>query len=99
MISIDAARTSSSDPLLRRPMWPTIPPDRGTGQEFLVVRVRFMPTVLALEDLRLSPTASLFEGGDQIPVSSFVTTYERGQSVGLHTHPYAELFVVLDGTG
>ena len=58
-----------------------------------------MATVIALDDLRFSPTACLFEGGEQIGVSTFVTTYERGNKVGLHTHPYPELFVVMDGTG
>jgi quercetin dioxygenase-like cupin family protein len=58
-----------------------------------------MATVIALEDLRRSPTACLFEGGDEVPVSSFITQYGRGQAVGLHTHPYPEVFVVLDGTG
>jgi quercetin dioxygenase-like cupin family protein len=58
-----------------------------------------MATVIALESLRRTPTASLFEGGDDVGVSVFVTTYERGQRVGLHTHPYPEVFVVETGTG
>lgn len=28
----------------------------------------------------------------------FVTTYDRGQGVGLHVHPYPEVFVVETGT-
>jgi quercetin dioxygenase-like cupin family protein len=58
-----------------------------------------MATVTPIEDLRRSPTAALFEGQDQIPVSVFVTAYpERGKGPDLHTHPYAEAFVVETGT-
>lgn len=57
-----------------------------------------MATVVPLEDLRRSATASLFEGGDHIPVSIFVTRYERGEGPDLHLHPYAEAFVVETGT-
>jgi quercetin dioxygenase-like cupin family protein len=58
-----------------------------------------MTRIISLEDLRLSPKASLFEGGDEVAASIFVTTYARGQAVQLHVHPYAEVFVVVDGTG
>jgi quercetin dioxygenase-like cupin family protein len=58
-----------------------------------------MATVIPLEDIRLSPTASLFQGGDEVAASMFVVNYERGQSVQLHFHPYPEVFVVMDGTG
>ncbi len=58
-----------------------------------------MPTVIPIEDLRRSPTAALFEGrSDDLPVSVFVTAYERGQGPDLHLHPYPELFVVHAGT-
>lgn len=57
-----------------------------------------MATVTPIEDLRRSPTAALFEGRDDIPISIFVTEYERGQGPDLHTHPYAEAFVVESGT-
>ena len=57
-----------------------------------------MARVVAIEELRRSPTAALFEGGDEIPVSIFVTEYRRGQGPDLHLHPYAEAFVVLAGT-
>ena len=57
-----------------------------------------MPTVVSLENLRKSPTACLFEGGDQIPVSMFVTEHARGKGAELHFHPYPEAFVVLAGT-
>ena len=57
-----------------------------------------MATVTPIEDLRLSHRAALFEGGDQIGVSIFVTTYEDGEGPDLHTHPYAEAFVVETGT-
>ncbi len=57
-----------------------------------------MPTVIALDDLRFSETARLFEGGDEIGVSIFVTVYERGRGPDLHVHPYPEVFVVHTGT-
>jgi quercetin dioxygenase-like cupin family protein len=57
-----------------------------------------MATVIPIEDLRKSPTAALFEGGDQIPVSIFVTEHPRGKGAALHFHPYPEAFVVLAGT-
>jgi quercetin dioxygenase-like cupin family protein len=57
-----------------------------------------MATVISLDELRRSPTAALFEGGAEIPVSVFVTEYERGQGPDLHLHPYPELFVVQTGT-
>ena len=57
-----------------------------------------MVRVIALEDLRRSATAALFEGGDDVGVSVFVTAYERGQGPALHVHPYPEVFVVQTGT-
>src|SRR3712207_9376854 len=57
-----------------------------------------MATVTPIEELRRSPTAALFQGQDDIPVSIFVTEYRRGQGPDLHTHPYAEAFVVETGT-
>src|SRR3954452_23576209 len=58
-----------------------------------------MATVIPFEDLRFSPTASLFEGGGHaLPVSIFVTSYQRGEGPQLHLHPYAEIFVVHAGT-
>ena len=59
-----------------------------------------MPEVIPLESLRRGPTACLFEGGDSIPVSMFVTAYpERGQGPDLHVHPYPEVFLVEEGAG
>ncbi len=57
-----------------------------------------MATVIPLEDLRRSATAALFEGGDELAISIFVTEYERGQGPQLHLHPYPEVFVVQTGT-
>ena len=57
-----------------------------------------MATVTPIEELRRSATAALFQGRDEIPISIFVTEYERGQGPDLHTHPYAEAFVVETGT-
>lgn len=56
-----------------------------------------MPTVIPIEDLRRSPTAALFEGGEAIGISIFVTAYERGRGPALHLHPYPETFVVEAG--
>ena len=57
-----------------------------------------MATVTPVDDLRRSPTAALFEGGDELAVSIFITEYERGQGPDQHLHPYPEVFVVQDGT-
>ena len=57
-----------------------------------------MATVIPFQDLSFSQTATLFEGGDELSVSVFVTNYERGQGPQLHQHPYPELFVVHAGT-
>ena len=57
-----------------------------------------MATVIAIEELRRSPTAALFEGGEVIRASIFVTAYQRGQGPQLHLHPYPEVFVVQTGT-
>ena len=57
-----------------------------------------MATVIPIDSIRRSPTASLFEGGDEVGVSIFVTRYERGQGPDLHVHPYPEVFVVETGT-
>jgi quercetin dioxygenase-like cupin family protein len=57
-----------------------------------------MPTIIPTDDLRRSPTAALFQGRDEIPVSIFVTEYDRGQGPDLHLHPYPEAFVVQTGT-
>lgn len=57
-----------------------------------------MATVIPIEDLRRSATAALFEGGDDVALSIFVTEYERGQGPALHLHPYPEVFVVQTGT-
>ncbi len=56
-----------------------------------------MATVTPIEDLRRSPTAALFQGGDVAPVSIFITEYARGQGPDLHVHPYPEVFVVETG--
>ena len=56
---------------------------------------------LTLADLALGPTASLFEGHRHAGVdgSIFVTRTPPGRAVELHTHPYAEVFVLLAGRG
>jgi len=57
-----------------------------------------MASVIPIEDLRRSETAALFQGGEDVAASIFVTEYPRGRGPDLHFHPYAEVFVVLDGT-
>jgi len=57
---------------------------------------------LRLEDLMLSPTAALFQGekdGGGVDCSIFVTRTPPGRFVELHTHPYAETFLLLAGHG
>jgi len=56
------------------------------------------PSIVAIEELRRSPRAALFEGGDQADVSIFVTTYAHGEGPDQHLHPYPEVFVVETGT-
>lgn len=55
----------------------------------------------SLDALRLSPTVALFEGGIQagVGVTMFIVRTPPGQFVELHTHPYAETFVLLEGEG
>jgi len=57
-----------------------------------------MASVIAFDEVRRSPTAALFEGGDDVAASIFITRYERGQGPALHLHPYPEVFVVQTGT-
>jgi quercetin dioxygenase-like cupin family protein len=56
---------------------------------------------LSIDDLRLSPTAALFEGGPRagVGVTMFIVRTPPGGLVELHTHPYAETFVLLEGSG
>jgi quercetin dioxygenase-like cupin family protein len=55
-------------------------------------------TVIPIDERRKSPTACLFEGGDEVSVSIFVTEHPRGKGAALHFHPYPEAFVVQSGT-
>jgi quercetin dioxygenase-like cupin family protein len=59
-----------------------------------------MALLLDLADMRRSPTAWLFQGGAHggAPVSFFVTHTPPGRGPGLHVHPYAEVFLVQEGT-
>jgi mannose-6-phosphate isomerase-like protein (cupin superfamily) len=56
---------------------------------------------LTLSELALGPTAALFEGHRRAgaDVSMFVTRTPSGRAVELHTHPYAEVFLLLEGRG
>jgi len=57
-----------------------------------------MAKVIPLEELRRSPSAALFQGRDDAPISIFVTEYPRGRGPDLHYHPYPEVFVVHAGS-
>ena len=46
-----------------------------------------MPVVIPIESLRRSPSAVLFEGGDDVELSFFVTEFARGQGPSPHLHP------------
>jgi mannose-6-phosphate isomerase-like protein (cupin superfamily) len=58
-------------------------------------------TVIDLADLRRSATAWLFEGGPRagVGVSMFIVRTPPGSFVELHTHPYPETFLLLEGRG
>ena len=57
--------------------------------------------VFDLDELKVSATASLFEGLPRagVGISVFVTRTPPGASVELHVHPYPETFVLLEGSG
>jgi mannose-6-phosphate isomerase-like protein (cupin superfamily) len=59
-----------------------------------------MAVVRPLADMHVSPTAALFEGRKHadIDLSFFVTSTPPGGGPGLHVHPYAEAFLVQEGT-
>jgi mannose-6-phosphate isomerase-like protein (cupin superfamily) len=61
--------------------------------------MRGMPTPIDFADIAFSKTAVLFQGGEQAGISIFVVTTPPGGGVGLHVHPYAETFVLLEGQG
>ena len=56
---------------------------------------------IAFDELRTGPTTALFEGGARAGagVSLFVVRTPPGRFVELHTHPYRETFVLLEGRG
>ena len=58
------------------------------------------PPYFDLDDLKVSATASLFEGkSGGAGISIFVTRTPVGAAVPLHVHPYPETFVLLEGKG
>ena len=61
--------------------------------------MRRMPTPIDFADIAFSRTAFLFQGGEQADVSIFVVRTPPGKGVGIHVHPYAETFVLLEGRG
>jgi len=54
-----------------------------------------------LDELKFSPTASLFEGLPRagVGITVFVVRTPPDASVELHVHPYSETFVLLEGSG
>jgi mannose-6-phosphate isomerase-like protein (cupin superfamily) len=58
-----------------------------------------MYTILPLSDVQISPTAYRFEGGPSgdVAISFFLVHTQPGQGPSLHTHPYAEVFLVQEG--
>ena len=60
------------------------------------------PATFDLQNLRFndSPTAFLFQGKEAgVDISMFVVRTRPGGSVELHTHPYSETFLLLEGEG
>ena len=57
------------------------------------------PLVIDMDALRFSPTAVLFEGAQfgGIQATSFIVSFPPGAGVGLHVHPYPEVFILLRG--
>ena len=57
------------------------------------------PGRYSLDDLKVSPTASLFEGfrDENVDLSFFFTRTPPGAEVSLHVHPYHEVFVLIEG--
>ena len=57
--------------------------------------------VFHLDEMRFSPTAWLFEGLPRagLGISVFVVRTPPGNGVDIHVHPYAETFVLLEGSG
>ena len=53
-----------------------------------------MTRVFPIDDVRYSPAVAVFEGQDDVPISFYVTEFERGEGTPLHLHPYPELFLV-----
>ena len=57
--------------------------------------------VFDLDELQFSATAALFEGLPRagVGITVFVVRTPPGGSVSTHVHPYAETFVLLEGSG
>jgi len=53
-----------------------------------------MVRIFPIDDVRYTPAVAVFEGQDDVPLSFYVTEFERGEGTPLHLHPYPELFLV-----
>jgi mannose-6-phosphate isomerase-like protein (cupin superfamily) len=51
-----------------------------------------------MDAIRRSAMSALFQGGQDAPISIFVTEFPRGRGPDLHLHPYPEVFLVEAGT-
>ena len=57
--------------------------------------------VFDFSELQRGPTTWLFEGGPRADagVSMFIVRTRPGRAVEIHTHPYPETFLLLEGRG
>ena len=57
--------------------------------------------VFDFSEIQLGPTTWLFEGGPRADagISMFIVRTRPGVAVELHTHPYPETFLLLEGRG
>ncbi len=58
-----------------------------------------MHTIIPFSDFQINTTVYRFEGGTygDIAASFFLVHTEPGQGASLHSHPYAEVFLVQEG--
>ena len=75
--------------------------DRTEAGFTVQITVPYNRSMLDFEEIRLGPTAWLFEGGPRagVGISMFIVRTRPGVAVELHTHPYPETFLLLEGEG
>ena len=59
-----------------------------------------MPFLAKITDLRTGETGRIFEGHEfgDVNLSMFITDAPPGSGPALHSHPYEEVFVIIEGT-